>query len=213
MVNITFIAPPAAGKGVLSQLVCEKYGLVHISIGDLLRNVEDEAIKKQLQQGALVNDDVVAKLLKNRLSKDDCKNGYVLDGFPRNMSQVSIYEDICQSNDKENFIIALDVPKEIGEKRIIGRRICPKCGEVYNSLIEESMPKMEGICDKCNHKLISRKDDNLDTYQDRYNTYLKETAPIIDHYETNNKVYHVDSSKSIDYAFKQIKDIIGGFYD
>ena len=139
--NITFIAPPAAGKGALSNMIYEKYGYPHVSIGDLLRNVEDDKIKKELEAGAFVNNEIVAKLLYNRLSKEDCKNGFVLDGFPRNLSQVDIYESICKKSNIKNIIIVVDIPKEIGEKRITGRRVCLKCGEVYNVNFDESKPK------------------------------------------------------------------------
>ena len=161
--NITFIAPPAAGKGALSNKIYEKYGFPHISIGDLLRNVDDEIIKKELEEGAFVSNEIVAKLLNNRLSKSDCSEGYVLDGFPRNMSQVSIYEDLCQKSGLKNIIIVLDIPREIGRMRISGRRICLNCGKVYNVNFKQSSPQVDNTCDNCGHVLEIRSDDNLET--------------------------------------------------
>lgn len=210
--NITFISAPAAGKGLISSMLNEKYGFPHVSIGDLLRGVDEEKIKKQLEHGEFVDNDLIAKLLKERLYKSDCENGFILDGFPRNMSQISIYEDICEHvNGKKNIIIVLDIPREIGEKRITGRRVCLNCGYVFNEYFHK--PKVSGICDHCSHKLIKRTDDNIDTYEKRYNTYLKETKPVIDYFEAKGNVYHVDGSKSGDVTFSEIEKIIGGYND
>lgn len=212
--NIVFIAPPAAGKGAQSGMISKEFGIPHVSIGDLLRNVNDEKIRKQLSLGEFVDNSVIEKLLTERLLKDDCKNGYVLDGFPRNSSQIEIYEKIKNiSNDKDNVVIVLDIPKEVGEMRICGRLVCPKCGSVYNELVLESRPKIANICDKCGKTLAKRKDDNKETYDKRYDTYLKETAPLIDYFEGKGMVYHIDSSKSVLDTFKDISKVIGGFYD
>ena len=206
--NITFIAPPAAGKGALSNKIYEKYGFPHISIGDLLRNVEDEEVKRMLEEGAFVDNKIVAKLLYSRLAKDDCKRGYVLDGFPRNMSQIEIYEDICSKSDLKNIIIVVDIPKEIGEKRITGRRVCSNCGSVYNINFEESKPRNNNKCDNCGHELSSRSDDNLETYDHRFDVYVNETAPILDYFKDSDFIYHVDGTKSLDNVFDDIDKII-----
>ncbi len=210
--NITFISAPAAGKGLISSMLNEKYGFPHVSIGDLLRSVDDENVRKQLENGEFVDNNLIAKLLKERLYRPDCKEGFILDGFPRNMSQISIYEDICEHvNDKKNIIIVLDIPREIGEKRITGRRVCLNCGYVFNEYFDK--PKVSGICDHCGHELIHRSDDNIDTYDRRYDTYLKETKQVIDYFETKGNVYHVDGSKSSDDTFSDIEKIIGGYDD
>ena len=212
--NITFISAPAAGKGLLSSMISDKYGFPHISIGDLLRNVDDEEVKKQLENGEFVDNKIVAKLLNKRLHKPDCLKGYILDGFPRNISQIPIYESICgKINNQKNVIIVLDISREVGEKRIVGRRVCPNCGDVFNDLFEESKSKVPGICDHCGHKLIRRSDDNLETYESRYDTFLKETAPVIDCLEEKTKVYHVDGSRSANETFRDIEKIIGGYND
>ena len=212
--NITFISAPAAGKGLLSSMINEKYGFPHISIGDLLRGVDDEKVKKQLENGEFVDNGLIAKLLSDRLSQSDCKEGFILDGFPRNMSQISIYEEVCEkANNKKNVIIVLDIPREIGEKRILGRRVCLNCGNVFNIMFENSKPKVSGICDHCGHKLIQRTDDNLETYENRYDTFLKETKPVIDYFEARGNVYHVDGSGSSDKTFSDIEKIIGGYND
>ena len=212
--NITFISAPAAGKGLLSSMLNEKYGFPHVSIGDLLRSVDDEKVKKQLENGEFVDNGLIAKLLKERLSRSDCKEGFILDGFPRNMTQISIYEEVCEkANDKKNVIIVLDISREIGEKRILGRRVCLNCGNVYNDLFPSSKSKVPGVCDYCGHELIQRTDDNLETYEHRYDTYLKETKPVIDYFEAHGNVYHVDGSVTAEEAFQNIEKIIGGYND
>lgn len=206
--NITFIAPPAAGKGALSNMIYERYGFPHISIGDLLRNVDDEEIKKELSEGAFVDNKIVAKLLYNRLSKEDCLKGYVLDGFPRNMSQIPIYEDICHNSNLNNIIVVLDIPRSVGEARITGRRVCSNCGSVFNVNILESKPKVLDVCDECGHKLDQRSDDNLETYGHRFDVYMNETAPIIDYYASSDKIYHVDGTRTLREVFGDIDKII-----
>ncbi len=212
--NITFIAPPAAGKGTQAVKISRKYELPHISTGDLLRKVDDEDLQKKLNQGQFASDELVSKLLEERLEKADCAKGYVLDGFPRNLKQAQIYDKLLEKFHKDKgIVIVLDLDKEIAAKRIIGRQTCPNCGEVFNDLIEENKPKQKGICDKCHEALIKRKDDNEETFEKRYQIYQKETAPLIKYYEAKNMAYHVDSSKGSDYAFKNIEKIIGGLYD
>ncbi|MBR3198813.1 MAG: nucleoside monophosphate kinase [Bacilli bacterium] len=206
--NITFIAPPAAGKGALSNMIYEKYGFPHISIGGLLRNVEDPEIKKELEEGAFVDNKIVAKLLYDRIKKDDCKEGFILDGFPRNESQVDIYNDLCHKNDLKNIIIVVDIPKEVGELRITGRRVCPNCSSVYNVNIDDSKPKVKNICDDCGHELEKRSDDNLETYDHRFEVYENETAPILNHFSSSSNLYHVDGTKSVGEVFSSIDEII-----
>ena len=206
--NITFIAPPAAGKGALSNMIYEQYGFPHISIGGLLRNVEDPEIKKELEEGAFVDNKIVAKLLFDRVSKDDCEKGFILDGFPRNESQIDIYNNLCHENNLKNIIIVVDIPKEVGEARITGRRVCPNCSSVYNVNIPGSIPKIQNIRDDCGHELEQRSDDNLETYDHRFEVYENETAPILKHFEGKSNLYHVDGTRSVDEVFNAIDEII-----
>ncbi len=209
--NITFIAPPAAGKGTQSKKISKKYNLEHISTGDLLRNITDNSIKEKIDKGQFVSDEVISDLLKQKL-KEVGPKGYVLDGFPRNINQAKLYEEMLKElNIKLGIIIVLDIDKEIALKRITGRRICPACGAVFNDLFEDTRAKIEGVCDNCGHNLVSRADDNEETFEKRYQIYLKETAPLIEYFKDN--VYHVDSSINADYTFKQIEKIMGGVYD
>lgn len=214
MKNIIFIAPPAAGKGTQSSLIKDKYNLAHISTGDLLRESANEDsergnyLKEVLKTGKLVSDEIILELLNDRLKQDDCKNGYILDGFPRNLEQALAYEKLLEKLNMDlGYVIFLDVPKELIESRILGRETCPKCGAVFNDRIEESMPKVEGICDVCGEKLTKRKDDNPETFSVRYNTYIEHTKPLIEHYSTLGVLHKVPSIDKLE-TLKQIETII-----
>ena len=216
MKSIIFIAPPAAGKGTQSKLISKKYNISHISIGDLLRysiNSEDESSKKineYMEKGLLVSDDIILNLLKNRLKQQDCISGYILDGFPRNVNQAKEYDKLLEKLDKDlGLVILLDIDKEILKNRIVGRLSCNKCGSVYNELIKETKPKNVGLCDKCNLKLSKRIDDNEETFEMRYNTYLKETEPLINYYDDKGCLYRVNANINADLIFKEIQSIIG----
>jgi len=214
--SIIFIAPPAAGKGSQSKLISDKYNIPHISTGDLLReainsgNEVGKLVELEIKKGNLVKDDIILNLLENRLKQDDCNNGYILDGFPRNLNQAKEYEILLDKLNKQmGIVIFLELDKEISKKRILGRLSCKKCGRVYNEFIEEAKPRKEGFCDRCNIELSKRDDDNEVTFEQRYNTYLKETKPLINYYENKNILYHVNSGISLDYTFKEIERIIG----
>jgi len=214
--SIIFIAPPAAGKGTQSKLVSKKYNIPHISTGDLLRNEIQtcselgKSIKLEIDKGHFVSDEIIFDLLKNRLNQDDCKNGYILDGFPRNLNQAREYDKMLESLNKDiGYVILLDLDKETAKKRIIGRLSCKNCGSVYNELIEDAMPKNKGVCDKCNLELSKRNDDNEETFEERFNTYLKETEPLINYYENKGCLYRVNSGVSLERIFEEIVRIIG----
>ncbi len=215
MKNIILIAPPAAGKGTQSQMICEKYQIPHISTGDLLRSETKKEtelgklIQSKMNNGELVTDDIVIELLSNRIKQPDCLNGYVLDGFPRNVSQALKYlEMLDKSNLPLGDVIYLDLPKETAKKRIIGRLSCPNCGAVYNDQIDESKPLKFGICDKCNNALSKREDDNEETFNKRYDTYMNETYPLISFFENKGLLFKIDSSISVERTFNEIENII-----
>ena len=213
--NLILIAPPAAGKGTQSKILEKVYGFAHISTGDLLREASsldnDLSIKLReiLASGQLVNDEIVLELLKRRILQEDCNKGYILDGFPRNVEQAVKYKEILTEVNRENdFIIVLDVEKEILLQRITGRRICKNCGSIYNVNIESSKPKSDMICDSCGGTLYQREDDNEDSFTKRYNEYLFKTKPLIDYYSEEGKLYHVDANQSRDDITSQIKLIL-----
>ena len=215
MKNIMFIAPPAAGKGTQAELVVEKYHIPHISTGDILREIskEDseigEYVRETMASGKLVKDEITYQLIEDRLKKEDCKKGFLMDGFPRNLDQAIEYDKILKKlNYEVGNVILIDIDKEILEKRITGRRLCEKCGAIYNINDENMTPKIESVCDDCGGKLYQRSDDNLESFQTRYQTYLDKTEPIIDHYKKQNVLKVVDGNDTIDNIFKKIDEII-----
>ena len=215
MKNIMFIAPPAAGKGTQAELVVEKYGIPHISTGDILRDIskEDSEIGKYvyetLANGELVKDEITYQLIEDRLGKDDCKNGYIIDGFPRNIAQAHEYDKILKNlNYEVGNVIFINVDKKTLEKRITGRRICENCKTIYNINDEKSSPKVESVCDNCGGKLYQRSDDNLEAFETRYNMYLEKTEPIIDYYRKQNVLTEIDGDDTVENIFARIDEII-----
>lgn len=215
MKNIMFIAPPAAGKGTQAELVVEKYNLPHISTGDILREIskEDSEIGKYvyetLASGKLVKDEITYQLIEDRLKKDDCKNGFIIDGFPRTIEQAEEYDKILDKLGYEvGNVILINVDQKILEKRITGRRICEDCKTIYNINDEKSRPTIESVCDNCGGKLYQRSDDNLEAFKTRYEMYLEKTHPIIDHYRKMNVLTEVDGDDTVENIFKKIDEII-----
>ena len=215
MKNIMFIAPPAAGKGTQAELVVQKYHIPHISTGDILREIskEDSEIGKYvyetLASGKLVKDDITYQLIEERLSKDDCKNGFIIDGFPRNIEQAYEYDKILAKLGYEvGNVILINIDEKTLEKRITGRRLCEDCNTIYNINDENSKPAVESICDNCGGKLYQRSDDNLEAFKTRYSMYLEKTHPIIDHYKKQNVLIEVNGNDTIENIFKQIDEII-----
>lgn len=190
MKNIIFLAPPAAGKGTLSEMLTEKYGYGHISTGDLLREeIKNKTeIGKQaeslMKEGKFVSDDVIVKLISNRITKDDCKNGYILDGFPRTKVQALKYDELLESLGKDlGIVIYIDIDKDMAIRRACSRITCPECGRIYNKYSEEMKPKTEGICDDCGESLVQRADDNEETFTKRFEEYINKTMPLYDYYK------------------------------
>jgi len=215
MRNIILIAPPAAGKGTQSKLIQAKYQIPHISTGDLLRNATllnnelGNTIKQTIESGNLVADDIVIKLLENRISQPDCNNGFILDGFPRNINQANEYINMLSRLNKPlGDVIFLDVPKEIIRKRIVGRLSCTKCGEVYNDQFEDSKPKRFGTCDKCGEALYKRADDSEETFNERYKVYESETYPLIQFFTSKGCLFTVGSGINKERTFAEIEKII-----
>lgn len=196
MKNILFIAPPAGGKGTQSDMLQDNYGYVHISTGDLLREVDKTSelgikVNELMSSGKLVSDDIVLELLKNKLmslSKDDA---FILDGFPRNVSQADMLDILLNELGMNlDLVIELVVPYDTLLKRAIGRVSCPKCKATYNTFFKPT--KVEGICDKCGSELVHRSDDNEDTFKVRYDTYLESTNPLVDYYKKQGKLVSID---------------------
>lgn len=208
--NIIFIAPPAAGKGTQSKFVSNEYSLEHISTGDLLREVatkEDEfskSVQEKMSKGMLISDDIILNLIKEKI-KD--KNGFIFDGFPRTLVQAEAFDDLLSElNQKIDYVIYLKIAEDIARERIVGRMVCPSCGNVYNYGLDAE--KEKHICKNCNETLIKRQDDTLETFNNRFKIYMEQTSPIIDYYKNQGILFEVDSSVSPLEVFEQIKRVI-----
>ncbi len=215
MKSIILIAPPSAGKGTISKILCEEYHLPHISTGDLLRNAtindneQGNYIKQQMNLGNLVSDDIIISLIEKRILDSDCSNGYILDGFPRNLNQAKRYDEfIIKNNIKLGIVFLLDINKEQAKKRILGRVSCSNCGAVYNLYSADMRPRIAGSCDRCGSELTRREDDNEEIFDIRFSNYLKETKPVVDYYEAKGLLYKVDSSVPLSRVLEQVERII-----
>ena len=215
MKSIILLAAPAAGKGTEAAKIKDEYGIPHISTGDILRekSKEDSVLGKEINSkisnGLFVSDELIIEILKERIQNNDCSNGYILDGFPRNLIQAKAYEDMLKKLNKDiGIVIVIDIDKSIAASRISGRVSCPDCKAVYNINSETMKPKQAGICDKCGSKLVKRADDTEETYYERYNTYINQTEPLIKYYEEKGILFHIDGSKNESYTHEQVKKIL-----
>ena len=197
--RIILLGPPGCGKGTQGDFIQEKFGFPKISTGDLLRQAVlkgtslGKEAEKVIKQGELVDDDLVAEMVKERIFQEDCREGYILDGFPRNIKQAQKLEAI-DSRFLE-MVIEIYLDEEILIRRIEARRICPECGAIYNLLV--SKPDQEGICNRCNTSLVQRDDDRRDVIKQRLKVYRQETEPLIFYYQRKGRFHRVDGSKEI----------------
>ena len=215
MKNIIFVAAPA-GKGTISAKVCTEYNIPHISTGDLLRNEIAASskigteIKSAMARGEFVSDEVITKLLKKRLEAKDCKKGFILDGYPRNISQAKTYDNILKElNYDEGLVVFLDIDRELAMKRALSRVVCSKCGLSYNLINKEYAPLKEGICDNCGSSLKTRSDDNEESFINRFDTFMKETYPLLEYYEKKGNLLKIKVDNiTTDDIFDEIKKVI-----
>ena len=215
MKNLIFIAPPAAGKGTISEMIENRFHLPHISTGDLIRDEIANMtklgleIKDTMARGQFVSDEVITKLLKKRLSSKDVKKGYVLDGYPRNINQAKDYDKLLEELSFDmGKVIYLSIDKMTATKRAMSRVVCSNCGATYNLTNPDLSPVRDGICDSCDSKLVVRSDDNEETFKSRFDTYMKETYPLIEYYKNKNNLIEIDASKSPNEIFEEIKKVI-----
>lgn len=211
--NIILMGPPGAGKGTQSEKILSYCNIPHISTGDMFR----EAIKNQtklgleaqeyMNKGLLVPDEVTIGLVKERLSRDDCKDGYLLDGFPRTIPQAEALETLSKEISRPvQLVITIEADKDELVKRISGRRVCPKCGNSYHLLFK--LPKVENICDGCGSTLIQRKDDTIESLNVRLDAYEHQTKPLVEFYEKKGLNRSVDGLQSIDEVFNDIRKLL-----
>ncbi len=210
---IVLLGPPGAGKGTQAQIISKTLDLAHISSGDIFR----ENLKKQtelgklaqtyMDRGALVPDDVTIAMIQDRLSRPDCNNGALLDGFPRTPPQAKALDEMLSETDQKiNCVPYINVPAEVLIERLSGRWTCPTCGYVYHEKFNP--PIKAGICDKDQSDLIQRVDDKVETVKKRINVYWEQTSPLIEYYQQNNLLIEVDGTQSIEDVSSQLLDSI-----
>lgn len=207
--KLVILGPPGAGKGTQADYIIKKYDIPHISTGDIFReNIKNNTelgkrAKSYMDKGLLVPDELVIDLVEDRIKKDDAKDGFLLDGFPRTVAQaVSLDAILDAEGDKLTKVININVEPEILIKRACGRRICKTCGATYH--IEFNPPKVSGICDNDGTKLIQRDDDNEETVKKRIEVYFDQTAPLIDYYNAQGLLIDVNGAQDIDKVFDEI---------
>ena len=211
-----FLGPPACGKGTQTNMLSEYLGFPHIDTGSLLRaeiskaSEEGKIAKKFIDKGQLVPPELVGKIIAKKLGGEACKNGYVLDGYPRSIEQAEMLEDINKNIDGSNGAdfkaIYFDIDTQILIDRIIHRQSCPKCGEIYNKKFKPA--KVENICDKCNVELKTRADDNEETARARFDTYFRETAPLIEFYTKKGTLHKIDANGTIDEVWDRLLKVV-----
>lgn len=200
--NIMLFGAPGAGKGTQAKFLIEKYGIPQISTGDILRAAIKAGTpmgmeaKKFMDEGKLVPDSTIIGIIKDRLSEEDCKKGFILDGFPRTIAQAEALEVLMKEMGiKLDKVISLNVPDELIVGRVTGRKVCPVCGASFH--VKFNPPKVEGKCDYCGADLITRKDDNAETVTKRLAEYHSQTAPLFDFYKTRNLLVDIDGTKEV----------------
>lgn len=205
--NFIFLGPPGAGKGSLAVKVAEEYKIPHISTGDIFRaNIKNQTelgkkVDAIIKSGGLVSDDITCELVKNRLKEADCKNGFILDGFPRTIPQAEMFTSICNDVSVVNFEIADDVVI----KRLSTRRVCKECKENYN--IITLPPKKEGVCDKCGGELFQREDDKQESILHRMEVYREQTEPLIDFYRKKSQITDIDGATQTSELLSEFKKL------
>ena len=212
--KIVMLGAPGAGKGTQAKMIAAKYQIPHISTGDIFRaNIKNgtelgKKAKSYMDQGLLVPDELTVDLVIDRLAQDDCKNGYILDGFPRTIPQAEALDAaLAKLGEKMDYAIDVDVPDENIVNRMSGRRACLNCGATYHLI--SIPPKVEGICDRCGSEIVLREDDKPETVQKRLKVYHEQTQPLIDYYKNQGILKSVDGTQPMDEVFKAIVTILG----
>ena len=212
--KIIMLGAPGAGKGTQAKQIAGKYSIPHISTGDIFRaNIKNgtelgKKAKEYMDQGLLVPDELTCDLVVDRIGQDDCKNGFVLDGFPRTIPQAeALTNALNELGQKMDYAIDVDVPDENIVKRMSGRRACLECGATYH--LVSIPPKKEGICDACGSELVLRDDDKPETVQKRLDVYHEQTQPLIDYYKKAGILKSVDGTQPMEDVFAEIVKILG----
>lgn len=213
--NLILMGLPGAGKGTQAEKIVEKYNIPHISTGDMFRLAikEGTALGKEaksfMDKGELVPDEVTIGIVRERLSKDDCQKGFLLDGFPRTIAQAEALENLLKDmNESLDYVLHIDVPTDQLVERLTGRRVCPTCGATYHVIYNP--PKVEGKCDKDGSELIQREDDQPDTVRKRLDVNIEQTQPMLDFYKEKGYLVTIEGDQDINQVFKDIDEKLGG---
>ena len=208
------MGPPGAGKGTQAEKLVELYQIPHISTGDMFRKAQKDGTelglkaKSYMEQGQLVPDEVTVGIVKERLAEDDCKNGFLLDGFPRTVQQADALDGILKELGMAlDRVINIEVDKGLLVDRLTGRRVCRACGATFHVI--NKAPKVEGVCDKCGGELYQRNDDKVETVSNRLDVYAAQTAPLIEYYQSKDIMSSVDGSKSMEDVLANIRSVLG----
>ncbi|WLD93548.1 adenylate kinase [Alkalihalobacillus sp. AL-G] len=213
--NLVLMGLPGAGKGTQAAEIVDKYGIPHISTGDMFRAAIKEGTelglkaKSFMDAGNLVPDDVTIGIVKARLRKDDCQSGFLLDGFPRTVAQAEALENILSDMDRSiDFVLNIDVDKEQLMERLTGRRICKQCGATYHAIFNP--PENDGVCDKCGGELYQREDDNEETVKTRLEVNIEQSKPLLTFYDQKGYLRNIDGNQGIKKVFIDIDQLLGG---
>ncbi len=213
--NIVMLGPPGAGKGTQAKFVSKKFGIPHISTGDMLREEMTahselgKRVEKVIKSGKLVEDSLMIEIVKDRLSQSDVEKGFILDGYPRTLSQAESLDELLELLGKEiNYAIYVEVPESIIIDRLSSRRVCPQCGRIYN--IVSNPPKIEGLCDVCHVPLVVRDDDKPDTVKRRYDVYYEMTFPAVEYYRKRDVLFTIDGTLAAENVKDMLLNILGG---
>lgn len=213
--RLVFLGPPGAGKGTQAKILSKKLGIPHISTGDMLREAIasgselGKRVETIVSSGALVSDDLMAEIVRERLSQVDCSNGFILDGYPRTVNQAETLKEILKElGTKLDLVILIDVDEETLVERITSRRVCPNCHAVFN--LKNNPPKKDNICDHCGTQLVQREDDTEEVVRNRYKIYLEKTHPLIEYYEREGLLKKVPGDRSQDDVTEMLLQVLEG---
>lgn len=215
MMNIVMLGPPGAGKGTQAKFLSQEFSIPHISTGDMLReeiaagSPLGKKVEEIIKSGKLVEDKLMIDIIRERLSRKDVEKGFILDGFPRTLSQAEALDELLKSMEKAiEYSVYVEVPENVVVERLSARRVCPKCGRIYNMI--SNPPKHDETCDVCGVKLITRDDDKPETVKKRYEVYMEQTTPVIDYYRKRNILFTVDGTLNVEKVKEMLLNMVGG---
>ncbi len=215
MMNIVMLGPPGAGKGTQAKFLSQEFSIPHISTGDMLREEISagsplgKKVEEIIKSGKLVEDKLMIDIIRERLSRKDVEKGFILDGFPRTLSQAEALDELLKSMQKAiEYSVYVKVPENVVVERLSARRVCPKCGRIYNMI--SNPPKHDETCDVCGVKLITRDDDKPETVKKRYEVYMEQTTPVIDYYRKRNILFTVDGTLNVEKVKEMLLNMVGG---